>query len=1772
MRLFKICHWLAPIVLLWFSNNLFAQKQDFKLYLRNGTIKPPANLVQGATTSATLRENTFSGIGRLVIVQFNEIPGEKTIAALKNAGIELLEYVPDNAYTALIRKAPETGLLLSVHARSVIELTPDQKIQPVLMAPTLPEHVVKVPGKADVSISYPRSIALADVKLDLQKNNFEIISEALSRYQILEMRLDTNRLRQLAALPWLQYIEPIPAPAMPLNDKSTAGTRANMLAAGLPSGVKLNGESVTIGIGDNGDPTEHGDMSGRIVSHIPIMSDWHGVHVTGTVAGAGIVNEKYRGYVPKALIVKRSNEDIWLQASSLFDEFGMVVTSNSYASGNGGGICPGLGAYTFNSYVLDQQAGELPFLQHVFAAGNSGTAASCNGFPAGFGNVNGEYASAKNIISVGRTVATEGISPSSSKGPVQDGRLKPDLVAPGTFIFSTMPGDLYDDASGTSMAAPAVAGAAALLYQRYRQLHNQQNPKSALIKALLCNGASDKGLAGPDFSYGFGLMNLFRSVTMIDKGHYLNGTLAHQVTNEFQITVPPGTALVKAMLYWNDIAASPLAGQKTLVNNLDLEASRPDGTSVLPLVPNPAEPATRAAAGIDSVNNAEQIVIENPAAGTYTLKVKGAKIPSGSQEYFLVYDIVEKSTTLTYPVGSEHFTKGDVIYISWDSYGNPMSTYAVSYSLNSGASWTTINAAVPAGASQQAWTVPDAFTATAKIRLVQNETGIVRESGVFSIMALPVITLGAVQCEGYAAVQWTAVTGASDYEVMRLQGDEMKPIGVTAALKYTFNGLSRDTTYYFSVRPRLNGIPGRRAVAVKRKPDDGTCNGAISDNDVGIDSIISPKGSGRMFTSTSLSATQPITIRVRNFDDQPVTRSFEVGYSTGAPGASVHWETITSGIDALGQLEYTFNKTVDFHAVGDYSVSVFIKSEGDMVQQNNQRAIQLTQLPNPGITLPYKEDFESLSPQTLRTDKMGLVNGPGYDFTSEEKIGRLRTYADSGAYSGEKALMLDGDNGNYRGYLSLIYGTYNLEGYKAQDKEIRLSFRLRQNTGSGAVYIRGKDTDPWILAFFYHQYQYATIDRGFKLYTIPVSELLKNNSQELSSSFQVKWRQSWGKGRYTIDDIRLYTTRSDVALAELVAPKPLACGSGSQKLSVRVKNNGDEDIFNVPLLVTVDGHEAARETIPFVRAGSDTLYSFNAYSNLSVEGDHIVKAILNYGFDADSVNDSKQMIITIPPAITTFPYLEDFEGGAGGWQSLDPNSAWQFGRPNSAKVRGAASGENAWKTNLAGTYSSDSVAYLYSPCLDLNHVASLRLSFSFFIDQEACEAGCEMPVIEYAIGGAWIRLYGVEWGSLQGRSRWRSASLHIPGYSTVRLRIGVKGNSLNPTEGMAIDDIHIYDMSHEINFESSPNPIVEAGVQGDGWVDLTQFGWLVASIKPNGQEIGDISLMTYLKTDEVKDRNGHYYMGRSYKFGALLPTFPKPVGVRLYFLDADVERLMNAPEKPGVSRLASAYEITVTKYSGVNEDADLTNNADKVWGYFPKSAVKIVPYWNGYYIEFNTTSFSEFWLAKGFLGLGDPMPVTLAAFSAKKQLPTPESKQSVLLEWQTTQEEAFSHFEIEVARDKESLLKKQFSKIGEVPGKGGNALSAGYSFTDFCSFATGTSYYRLKMVDRATDGAEGSFEYSAIRSVNLSGEKEWKVFPNPAEKKIFVEFEEKAGKLLKLSISDVEGRVVFTDHVLANGGVQKKEIDLSARVVTPGIYLLKVVSDDRERVFKIIRK
>jgi subtilisin family serine protease len=131
--------------------------------------------------------------------------------------------------------------------------------------------------------------------------NIDVLSETYKQYQILSLRIAANRITEIASLPFVEYIQPAPPKDQPLNYNSRIISRAGTLNSSVANGGKgLNGEGVVIGIGDNADIQAHVDFNSRFINRNPNGFNAHGVHVTGTAAGAGNIDETRRGYAPKA--------------------------------------------------------------------------------------------------------------------------------------------------------------------------------------------------------------------------------------------------------------------------------------------------------------------------------------------------------------------------------------------------------------------------------------------------------------------------------------------------------------------------------------------------------------------------------------------------------------------------------------------------------------------------------------------------------------------------------------------------------------------------------------------------------------------------------------------------------------------------------------------------------------------------------------------------------------------------------------------------------------------------------------------------------------------------------------------------------------------------------------------------------------------------------------------------------------------------------------------------------------------------------------------------------------------------------------------------------------------------------------------------------------------------------------------------------------------------------------------------------------------------------
>jgi hypothetical protein len=224
----------------------------------------------------------------------------------------------------------------------------------------------------------------------------------------------------------------------------------------------------------------------------------------------------------------------------------------------------------------------------------------------------------------------------SNWGPTDDGRIKPDLVANGVGLNSSSnsTNTAYASLSGTSMATPNVSGSIGLILQHHQNLHGTANPlKGYLLKALLLHTSDEAGSsAGPDYIYGWGLMNTFKAVQLMsfDAALGSNKLLRDQSvtqgnTNEYQV-ISDGKQPLKATISWFDVAGTPTPTSLDptnimLVNDLDLTIVGPNSVEHQAWVLDPSNPSAAATRGENIRDNTEQVLIENPSAGTYTIKV-----------------------------------------------------------------------------------------------------------------------------------------------------------------------------------------------------------------------------------------------------------------------------------------------------------------------------------------------------------------------------------------------------------------------------------------------------------------------------------------------------------------------------------------------------------------------------------------------------------------------------------------------------------------------------------------------------------------------------------------------------------------------------------------------------------------------------------------------------------------------------------------------------------------------------------------------------------------------------------------------------------------------------------------------------------------------------------------------------------------------------------------------------------------------------------------------
>lgn len=323
-------------------------------------------------------------------------------------------------------------------------------------------------------------------------------------------------------------------------------------------------------------------------------------------------------------------------------------------------------AYRHPNYLIvksagnDRGEGPAPGTEHFVWENGVGWVSSTavrekDGGDDGFDSM-GPGSNAKNILTVGAIrdmpsgyTGREQVPMTSFSafGPTDDGRIKPDLVANGYLLYSTYSGsdEDYRSLSGTSMSAPNASGSLSLIQQHHFNLFDTYLP-AASLKGLVIHTADDGGNIGPDYKFGWGVMNTYSAVELISDVSYdrvQEFTLTEGQEHRIRL-YSTGNEPIKITMCWTDPegtvpqpALDPL--NKILVNDLDIRLVRlVDGHDILPYILDPLNPDNEAVRGDNTLDNVEQIFEESPLSGFYELVVSHKNdLSGGSQDFSLVF-------------------------------------------------------------------------------------------------------------------------------------------------------------------------------------------------------------------------------------------------------------------------------------------------------------------------------------------------------------------------------------------------------------------------------------------------------------------------------------------------------------------------------------------------------------------------------------------------------------------------------------------------------------------------------------------------------------------------------------------------------------------------------------------------------------------------------------------------------------------------------------------------------------------------------------------------------------------------------------------------------------------------------------------------------------------------------------------------------------------------------------------------------------------------------
>lgn len=557
----------------------------------------------------------------------------------------------------------------------------------------------------------------------------------------------------------------------------------------------INGDSINVSIKEQRFDTTDIDIRGRIFESgvASNIQSSHASIMATILAGAGNTSNFAMGAAWGANLTSSDYSSLLPDADNVYRQYQISVQNHSYGTGIEN-------YYGADAASYDVSVWNNPTLVQVFSSGNSGVGSSTSGTYSGianFANLTGSFKMAKNIITVGATDSFNVVAALSSKGPAFDGRVKPELIAFGE--------------DGSSGAAALTSGTVALIQHAYKISHNSL-PTAALVKATALNSADEVGTKHVDYISGYGSLNAFAAINTIKENRFVEDSITPGQAKTFPIIVPANIAQLKITVAWTDTAAA-INTSKALVNDIDALLQLPSTNEswqpwVLSSYPNKDSLLLPAVRRKDTLNNIEQITVDNPQAGNYLVQITGTRIQTISPQAFAIAYQFDTTNSFhwTYPNSTDVLTAASNNIIHWQT--NIQGNAAIEYSTN-GAQWQTINSSVDLSSQYFKWDVPDTIT-TAFLRM--NFSSLPPAvSDNFVISKSTRLNVG-FNCPDSFLLYWDKFK-SNQYQLYRLGAKYLEPLQTTTASFVVFQKQQHPDLFY-SVAPIINNKPGLRSFTV----------------------------------------------------------------------------------------------------------------------------------------------------------------------------------------------------------------------------------------------------------------------------------------------------------------------------------------------------------------------------------------------------------------------------------------------------------------------------------------------------------------------------------------------------------------------------------------------------------------------------------------------------------------------------------------------------------------------------------------------------------------------------------------------------------------------------------------------------------------------------------------------------------------------------------------------------------------------------------------------